>query len=368
MTRLSDYSDQYGGFYAPGFVVAVDGRSLVEQLAIAVSQVEVDLKLGVAGHFSFTVIDTFDITKRAFISGYDQPVLEILKFGAKVDIKLGYGDHAHLTQMMTGIITEITTSFSEGGTPELSVSGYDSLFLLTLGKRSRSWKQQKDSDVVSLVAKDYNLATVIQTTGEQHAQVEQNQESDADLLKKLAERNYFKYYVDEQGTLHFAEPNNKAPGVVTLSWGESLLSFKPEANLAAQVSAVEVYGWDPNSKQAIVGKARAGEESGKDPSRNTGGQRIRRALNRDAVLQVRQPVFTQAEATRRAQAILDDHAKNFLTGDAECIGLPDLRPDMNITLGNLGAPFSKTYYLQEATHKVDGNGYRTTVKVQETSL
>jgi phage protein D len=188
------------------------------------------------------------------------------------------------------------------------------------------------------------------------------------LLKKLAERNYFKYYVDEQGTLHFAEPNNKAPGVVTLSWGESLLSFKPEANLAAQVSAVEVYGWDPNSKQAIVGKARAGEESGKDPSRNTGGQRIRRALNRDAVLQVRQPVFTQAEATRRAQAILDDHAKNFLTGDAECIGLPDLRPDMNITLGNLGAPFSKTYYLQEATHKVDGNGYRTTVKVQETSL
>ena len=121
-------------------------------------------------------------------------------------------------------------------------------------------------------------------------------------------------------------------------------------------------------KKPIVGKAVAGEESGHDPQRKSGGQAVRALAKKPAVLQVRQPVFTEAEAKRRAQAILNDHAKKFLTGEAETIGLPDLQPDRNITLSNLGEPFSKTYYIQQTTHKADGGGYRTRVKVKETSL
>jgi pyruvate/2-oxoglutarate dehydrogenase complex dihydrolipoamide acyltransferase (E2) component len=40
----------------------------------------------------------------------------------------------------------------------------------------------------------------------------------------------------------------------------------------------------------------------------------------------------------------------------------------NINLDGLGEPFSKTYYIQQTTHKVDGGGYRTRFKVKETSL
>jgi hypothetical protein len=43
---------------------------------------------------------------------------------------------------------------------------------------------------------------------------------------------------------------------------QALLSFKPEANLAGQISRVEVYGWDTKNKKAIIGVASAGEESG----------------------------------------------------------------------------------------------------------
>lgn len=366
--EVSELSVLYGGFYAPGFVVSVDGQALVGDLAIGVSQAEADLTLGAAGRFSFTVVGTFDLSGRAFVSGYGRQVLDILKFGAVVEIRMGYGDHAKMRTLISGVITEVTTSFSEGGTPELSVAGYDHLFPLTLGKRSRSWKDKQDSEVVSLIAAEYNLEASVQTTGESHAQIEQNQQSDIELVKTLADRNHFEFYVDADRVLHFAEPDFRPGDLPTLRWGESLFSFKPEANLAAQVSAVEVYGWDPARKCAIVGKASAGEEAGLDPKRLSGGQRLRDALNRETVLQVRQPVFTEAEAKRRAQALLDDHAKQFLTGEADCIGLPDLLPDRNVTLANLGSPFSKTYYIQQTTHKVDGSGYRTRVKVKETSL
>jgi phage protein D len=292
----------------------------------------------------------------------------LLKFGASVEVSMGYGDFSQLPTLITGIITEVTTGFAEGGAPELTVAGYDAMFPLTLGKKSRSWQNITDSAVVNKLAGEYGLATDIQNTQQTHPQIEQNQESDFDLLKKLAERNHFEFYVSTPGTLHFGEANDKGDGVVTLLWGRTLLSFKPEANLAAQVSQVEVYGWDSQNKKAIVGKAVAGQESGRDPRRQSGGERIKAIVKNPPVLQVRQPVFTAAEAQRRAQAILDDHAKRFLTGEAETIGLPDLLPDCNITLGNLGDPFSKTYFIQETTHKMDSAGYRTRVKVKESSL
>ena len=365
---LENFSSSNGAFYAPTFVVKVGGQSLTHTLGIAVTQVEVDLTLGAAGRFSFTVVNAYSLEHHAFMSGYRKPVLDLLKFGTTVEVAVGYGDFSRLPTLIKGAITEITTSFSEGSSPELTVAGYDGLFPMTLGKQSRSWKKITDSGVVSKLANEYGLDADIESTDEEHAQIEQNQESDFELMKKLAERNHFEFYVSTPNKLRFGKPNDKGDGVVTLLWGRTLLSFKPEANLAAQVSQVEVYGWDPQKKKAIVGRAVAGEETGHDPRRQSGGEQLSAVARKPTVLQVRQPVFTEAEAKRRAKAILNDHAKKFLTGEAESIGLPDLRPDRNITLGNLGEPFSKTYYIQQTIHKVDTGGYRTRVKVKETSL
>ncbi len=53
---LPDVSRRYGDFYVPAFSVKVNGRELTHDLAIGVSQVEVDLELATAGRFSFTVV------------------------------------------------------------------------------------------------------------------------------------------------------------------------------------------------------------------------------------------------------------------------------------------------------------------------
>src|SRR5438105_8924380 len=150
-----------GGCSVPAFIVKVDGRSLAEDLGIGVNQVDVDLTLGAAGRFSFTVVDTYNMERRMFLSAQGSPVLDVLKFGAAVTIGVGYGDRASLVPIMAGLITEITTSFNEGGTPELAIAGYDYLFSMTLGKVSKSWTKASDSDVVSELASQNNLATDI---------------------------------------------------------------------------------------------------------------------------------------------------------------------------------------------------------------
>jgi phage protein D len=371
--ELSKLSSDYRNFYAPGFAVRVGGQDLVRDLLVAVSQVEVDLVLGGAGRFSFTVVNSYSIKEHAFQTGRGRPLLDVLTFGAEVSIAMGYGDTGPKTMpvMLTGMISEIGTNFPDSGLPELSISGYDHGFPLTIGKNARTWTKTYDSDAAQEIASFHNLQSNIQKTKVREPQIEQNQETDFDFLKKLAERNHFELFVDEKKTLHFREPNDRATAVVTLVWGQGLLSFKPEANLAGQIAKVEVYGWDLKKKEKIVGVAKAGEESGKKAKCKSAAEQLKAFVKdptKQPVLRIRQPVFSQAEADKRAKAALNETAKKFLTGDAESIGLPEIRPDRNVEMANLGKPFSKTYYVQQATHKIDGNGYRTRFKVKETAL
>src|SRR5260370_665839 len=103
---LADFSRSNAAFYAPTFQVRVGGQSLTHVLGVAVTQVEVDLSLGAAGRFSFTCADTFSIRQHAFLTGYGQPVLELLKFGATVEVALGYGDFFRLPNLTTRPITQ----------------------------------------------------------------------------------------------------------------------------------------------------------------------------------------------------------------------------------------------------------------------
>ncbi|MET1133555.1 MAG: hypothetical protein ABWX60_09055, partial [Aeromicrobium sp.] len=145
-------------------------------------------------------------------------------------------------------------------------------------------------------------------------------------------------------------------------------SFTPEANLARQISEVRVHARSATEGKAIVGTAKRGDETGRDSKGASGSERVTKALSSSPVLSVRAPVHTQAEADERAKAILDERAQDFVTGSGECIGLPEIVPDVNIELGGMGRGFSKTYWVAEATHTIDSGGYSTSFKVQETTV
>jgi phage protein D len=366
---LAALSEQYGQFYVPTFAVRVDGKDLLRDHTVGVTQAEVDLVLGGAGRFSFTITDAFDFDTHEFRTGTGgNTLLQMLAFGAPIKVAMGYGDVSNLPTLIDGIVTQITTSFAEGGGCELSISGYDRAFPMMSGKNTRSWTDQRDSDAVAEIARFHNLDTSgIATTKEQHDQIEQNQEGDLEFINKLAERNGFETYVTGR-KLVFAPPQNQGSGVVTLEWGKGLLSFKPDGNLAGQVSGVEVFGWDAKTKQEFVGKANPGDEPGRDAKRESASQEMASIPVKQPVLRVRQPVYSQAEATNRARALMKERSEQFLTGEGETVGLPELLPDRNVTLQGLGRKFSKTYYLSETTHRFDTGGYRTRFKVKETTL
>jgi uncharacterized protein len=366
--RLADFSQKYGDFYVPAFSVKVAGADLIRDSFVAVTQVEVDLVLGAMSRFSFTVTNAFDMDRREFLDTTGKDLLQTLTFGADVQVAVGYGDTTSLPVLVTGVITEVGTNFADGGTPELTIAGYDNGYPMSVGKSSASWSQRRDSDVVADIARLHNLAADITPTKVQQPQIEQNQESDLEFIKKLADRNErYKFHVTGK-TLHFGPANDKQDPVVVLPYGGGLLSFKPEANLAGQVGAVEIVGWDTARKQAIVGRASRGDEPGRDPRRESAGDYLQSVVRDQPTLRLRQPVRSQAEADERARAALAERAQEFLTGEGETLGLPEILPDTMVALEGIGRRFSKSYYVEEAIHHIDGNGYRTRFKVKETTL
>jgi len=275
MPSLPELEPSYGDFYVPAFSVKVGGRDLVRDHFLTVPSVEVDLKLKMAGRFSFSVANAFDLQQREFVAGADDRVLDLLdlfRFGAEVEIRIGYGEPSKLPLLMVGLVTELRTSFSNG-VPELNVSGFDQLYRLKKSNAPYHREDRRDSDVVADLARRVGISKVdAQRTEPEKARVDKGHETDLNFLGKLAKRNCATFYM-RGATLHFGPRNNDREGIVSMEWGKGLLSFDPEANLAEQVSEVVLHGWSPEQARPIIGRSTHGDETGRDSGRESGGDR-----------------------------------------------------------------------------------------------
>lgn len=354
-------------FYAPAAQVLVAKLNLVRELNLELTSVNVDQTLGGADRFSFVINNGFNVAQREFIPAGIKPLPQFFEFGSPVKILMGYRDR--LEVMFTGSVTEVQTSFPSSGLPQVTISGYDHSYCMTKGTDSKNWEKQTDSDVVRQIAKEYNLTPKVDDTKVVQPKIERSGESAAVFVARLAERNGFEFFVTEDKELIFRKPANDKTEVIELEWGRGLLSFSPELNLSEQVAQVEVHGWNIQTKQPIVGKAKRGDEPGRDQAKSSGAEYLQKFCDvKQSTLRIREPVFSQQEADQRARAILKRRAEGFVGGSGESIGIPEIRPNVNIRLGGLGKFFSSTFYIKQATHTVDSSGYRTSFSVKDTTI
>lgn len=367
-------ADSGHALYVPAATVSLvaESQDLLHVHGLAATQVEVDLQLSVAATFKFTIPNTFDAGRSDFLTARGQPALPLLKLGTRVWIRMGYGDRSGQKLLLSGYITSVGTSFSEGGSPDLEVSGQDSLYRLTLGTREHRLEKKSFKEAVTQVAADNGLSLRFEGTPPSNVTLDSNMQSDMDFLRKLAENfskkeekwEFFARASEAVDILHFRPRRTTATEIGALKWGVDLLSFRPEANLGNQISLVEVHGWDEVTKKPILGEARA-DSGGGGGKEKTAGQIQRSFLTREVVRKLRLPVKSKQEADDRAAAELAKTLNDHLKGEGETFGFPELLPDTRIRLEGLGAKFSRNFYVTKTTHRYDASGYRTRFSIEE---
>jgi hypothetical protein len=369
-----DIEKRHNHFYVPAFSIRV-GKKQEDLLQhnVEIFSVTVNSTLKGADDFSFTVNNPIDPGADDF--RYLKNQLFSVEQTNDVTITMGYGDRSALQTVFSGIMTEVDLSFPANGVSQLTVKGFDRSHKMMKSQHSDSWGSDtnpvKYSDVVKKIADkpQYGFGkSQIVDTREKHRQIKQNRQSDFDFMqKKLADEIGFEVFVRGNDLYFRPRANDSSDTVAELVWGRTLLSFSPKINTAKQTSEVQVRGWDSSRQKAIVGKARPGDEHGRERGRKSGGEAVA-ATQGDVVKHIWKPVSTQKEADALAKSVLEKTALGYVTGSAESLGIPEIMPGKNIQLSGLGKKFSKIYYIEKVTHTISTSGYKTTFDVTENSL
>jgi len=280
---------------------------------------------------------------------------QILKLGAKIAVYAG--DENAPKEIFRGKITGLEAEYPEQGPPELIVLAEDVFQQARMARRTKVWDKTSLSDIAKQVASQLNLSPVITGLTDTIGTEVQLNESDLAFLRRLLTR----YDADLQivgSELQVSPRKDVSRGNVELSFTGQLRRARVIADLAHQVTAVTVSGWDYKQGQKVSSRStgtnlQPGDgRAGASILQDTLGERSEHIGDAGIV--------DQAEAKALADAMFDKRARPFVVVEGMAEGNPALRVGTQVKLTGLGGRFSNTYYVVRACHKFDlDTGYIT---------
>lgn len=389
VVRVADESEEYGNFRVPQFKVKVEGAGLPQDVLRDVTQV--------VYRDNIKEIDSFELT----VNNWDADAENFKYVGAErsdnlnsnanyrlfepankaFEIQMGYKEQ-RLRTMIKGKCTTLEPNFPNTSGTTLSGRGLNVLHELRRKQYTDNYSHKKPSQIAREISQkndpqthqkrfpipiDIDSAALSRETEIEY--LTQENQYDIDFLLNLARRVGYVVYVrpgdrSSQDRLYFGASTGDAPQPLRdvtyiLKRGVSIIDFKPTLNAANQLKSVTVQGYGRNG--TIKGQATINDSF---ITINRDLLPILRACTPREERVVSEPVPSQAEAERRARAILMERYKQFVTATGTTLGLPDLRAGMQLKIEGFGCRFSGTYFITESTHSINDSGYITRFKAR----
>jgi phage protein D len=289
----------------------------------------------------------------ARISGMEGGPEWKMKMGDPVEVRLGAGD----SLLFKGEVTALEPNWGLEGVATMNVRALDNTHRLGRGRKTRWFKDKKDSEIAQSVGAECNLSVEVDDTQEMHPYTLQRNESNLGFLKRLAARNNHVLSVEE-GKLIFKKASLNGSGA-TLEYGKDIRSIRMQFNAQDQVSKVVVRGWDVREKKEIVGTATAG-----DIETIGGGQKGAELANSkfgESVAYITDvPVGSQAEANALAKAEMNRLARQFCHGTCVAEGNDKLRAGASVEVKGLKGGHNGAFFIVSSRHTISAtSGYLT---------
>jgi len=340
------------------FDISINGTPLTIRHKTHLAALSVELDTGCPGMFEFTLSGSnYLTTNTEWIDDTD-----LFAIGSEVECKMGYVDD--LETVLVGEITGIEPEFSARAMPRLVVRGYDRGHRLLRGRKTRTFSQQKDSDIASAIAGEAGLTGDVTDSEVTHDYVCQAHQTDMEFLKERARRINYEVRVDGE-KLVFQPVQNAESELATLTLEDDLLEFSPRLSTMRQITEATVLGWDPKEKTELLGQSTTGDEASTMGGSDSGGALVQQPFGDAVASSGDLPVATQAEADQVAKARLNRAALELISGEGLCRGRYDLIAGMVIKIDGIGTRFSGQYYITAARHRYTANrGYQTHIFVR----
>lgn len=339
------------------FKVEVDGSPLGDDVAATMLSAVVETSINLPDAFMLTFRDQHrDVLERGN-----------LKVGAVVIIRVFSAEHTGGAKVVEGEITAVEMEVETQGTFTI-VRGFDRTHRLHRRRTTTAHRDMSYSDVARKLAGDagLNIGT-IDSTRQIRKHIAQINSTDWALLKSLAgEVGYDVGIVD--GKFNFRKPpkasNGPAGGTTSstdplqLSVGVNLIRCRATISAADQVKTVEVRGWNPETKESLVGEKSAGTVSVQNGS---SADQLADLFASERRVSVDVPYSNQSEVDAAAASLAECVASTFAELEGVTRGDPRLRAGASVSLGLAKPPFDGKYVLTTARHTwVPDEGYLVT--------
>lgn len=330
----------------PQVFVKLNGQDLaVEQMDNLIS-VEVDDSLTLPDMFSLRFRDP------------DVKLLQrdLLKPGGEIQVILADGDER--ATLVYGEITSVEPDLNPQMLSTLTVRGYDRSHRLHRQRVTKSYQQITDSDLARQLAGASGLSAQVTATSEVYPYLLQTNQTNWEFLIERARRIGYRVWVENR-TLHF-KPPPASPPATTVEWGLDLAEFRARLSTIEQVNEVTVRAYNPKTKQAIVGVAGSPSDQLDIGAPQNGGAAAQTAHSvQGKQVIVHHPVYSQGEANKLAQAVLDQTNMGYIQAEGLATGRPALASGNLVTISGLGARFNGSYLITRALHRWNAHGYTT---------
>lgn len=276
-----------------------------------------------------------------------------LDFGKSVQIKL------EQDKMFDGRISAIEAEFPEGSSPQISVLLEDRLQDLRMTRRTRTFADVSDSDVMMRIAQDHGLQPNIDVSGPTYKVLAQVNQSDLAFLRDRARGIDAEVWMDDRN-LYAKSRSKRNDGTIKMTYGGELREIRVIADLAGQRTAISVNGWDVSNKTSLKHEADSQAISNELNGDTSGLSILKSAFGERKESLVHSVPLNSNETQTVAETALKMTARRFVTAHGMAQANAKLRVGNYVDLLGLGPLFNGKYYLTQVKHVFDGaEGFRS---------
>ena len=235
-------------------------------------------------------------------------------------------------------------------------------------RRTRSFVDVSDSDVINQVASDHGLSPSVSVTGPTYKLLAQINQSDLAFLRERARSIDAELWMDGS-TLNAKPRTNRVGGSIEMSYGNKLREFTVMADLARQRTSVTLSGWDVQAKSELKHEATDSVLGGELNGDASGASVLQSAFGARKEAIAHTVPLTSGETQTEAEALFKMTARRFIVGRGIAETSSKLRVGAYVDLKEIGPLFSGKYYLSEIRHVFDGaKGLRTVFAAERPGL
>lgn len=327
------------------FSIEVNGSSIPDILMV--HSIHVDKCINRIATANIVILDGSASSEKFTASSSDTFVP-----GNTISIEAGYEEQNAI--IFKGLITGQSLRVDQEIGSALEVICKDTAIRLTVGRKSASFNQCTDSDVMNkLIGNCSGLSADVTSTSITLPVLQQHYSTDWDFILTRAEVNGLLVRTVNGKVSVFSPTENTTP-VITVRYGDNILSFNAELNSVSQLADVKASAWDHKTQKLISGQA-ANSLAGPG---NISSKKLSDVIGlSEFELQTTAAVDSEnLSAWAKGQMLRSELAK--IIGEVRIQGSSLLEPGDYISVEGMGDRFNGDHFVSAVRHDIsEGNWF-----------